>query len=81
MLAAENLLAVVAAPLLDWVAQAQKGLPGPNAGSLVAALGAPGDTPGVAATVGAGQAALVLAGYLVAFVLLGGLLLHRRDIA
>ncbi|WP_341719537.1 ABC transporter permease [Micromonospora sp. FIMYZ51] len=81
LLAVQNLLAGVAAPLLDWVAELQKGLPGPNAGSLVAALGAPSDTPGVAATVGAGQATLVLAGYLVAFVLLGGLLLQRRDIA
>ena len=38
---------LIAAPLLDWVAEAQKGLPGPNAGSLVAALGARADTPGV----------------------------------
>ncbi|WP_433531943.1 ABC transporter permease [Micromonospora sp. CA-263727] len=80
MLAVQNLLAVVAAPLLDWVAEAQKGLPGPNAGALVAALGAPADTPGVAATVGAGSATLVLAGYLVAFAVLGGLLLRARDI-
>ena len=80
MLAVQNLLAVIAAPLLDWVAEAQKGLPGPNAGSLVAALGATGDTPGVAAVVGGGQAALVIGGYLLAFVAAGGLLLHRRDI-
>ncbi|GAA0366273.1 MULTISPECIES: ABC transporter permease [Micromonospora] len=80
MLAVQNLLAGVAAPLLDWVAQVQKGLPGPNAGSLVAALGAPRDTPGVAVVVGAGQAVLVLAVYLIAFVLLAALLLRRRDI-
>ena len=80
MLAVQNLLAAIAAPLLDWVAQVQKGLPGPNAGSLAAALGAPGDTPGVAAAVGGGQAALVVAAYLVAFAALGGLLLQRRDI-
>lgn len=80
MLAVQNLLAVIAAPLLDWVAEMQKGLPGPNAGSLAAALGAAGDTPGVAAVVGGGQAAVVVAGYLVAFAGVGGLLLHRRDI-
>jgi ABC-2 type transport system permease protein len=80
MLAIQNLIAVIAAPLLDWVAQVQKGLPGPNAGSLAAALGATGDTPGVAAVVGGGQAAVVIAGYLVAFAAVGGMLLHRRDI-
>jgi hypothetical protein len=80
MLAVQNLLAAIAAPLLDWVAQVQKGLPGPNAGSLAATLGAPGDTPGVASAVGGGQAALVVAAYLVAFAALGGLLLQRRDI-
>ncbi|WP_107079772.1 ABC transporter permease subunit, partial [Micromonospora sp. MH33] len=56
MLAVQNLLAAIAAPLVDWVAKAQEGLPGPNAGSLAAALGAPGDTPGVAAAVGGGRA-------------------------
>ncbi|MFR9777995.1 ABC transporter permease [Micromonospora sp. MS34] len=80
MLAVQNLLAAIAAPLLDWVAQAQRGLPGPNAGSLAAALGAPGDTPGVAATVGGGQAALVVAAYLIAFAAVGAVLLRRRDI-
>ncbi|MEV0810541.1 ABC transporter permease subunit [Micromonospora sp. NPDC050200] len=80
MLAVQNLLAAIAAPLLDWVAQVQKGLPGPNAGSLAAALGAPVDTPGVASAVGGGQAALVVAAYLVAFAVAGGWLLHHRDI-
>lgn len=80
MLAVQNLLAALAAPLLDWVAQLQKGLPGPNAGSLAAALGAPGDVPGVGTTVGGGQAALVVASYLVAFAAIGGALLRRRDI-
>jgi ABC-2 type transport system permease protein len=80
MLAVQNLLAAIAAPLLDWVAQMQKGLPGPNAGSLAAALGAPVDTPGVASAVGGGQATLVVAAYLVAFAVTGGWLLHRRDI-
>lgn len=80
LLAVQNLLAVIAAPLLDWVAQAQKGLPGPNAGSLVAALGATSDTPGVEQLVGGGQAALVLAGYLAVFAVLAGAFLRRRDI-
>ncbi|MFC6017425.1 ABC transporter permease [Plantactinospora solaniradicis] len=80
LLAVQNLLASLAAPLLDWVAELQKGLPGPNAGSLVAALGAGADTPGVEQVVGGGQAALTVAGYLVGFVLLSGAFLHRRDI-
>jgi len=80
MLAVQNLLAVVAAPLLDWVAELQKGLPGPNAGSLAASLGATTDTPGVAHLVGGGQAAVVVAIYLVGFAAAGGLLLRSRDI-
>jgi ABC-type transport system involved in multi-copper enzyme maturation permease subunit len=80
LLAVQNLLAAIAAPLLDWVARAQEGLPGPNAGSLVASLGATADTPGVAELAGAGRASLVIAGYLAAFVLLGGVLLRRRDV-
>jgi ABC-2 type transport system permease protein len=80
LLVVQNLLAALAAPLLDWVAQAQKGLPGPNAGSLAAALGSAPDAPGVAALVGGGQAGLVVAAYLVAFVAVGGLVLRRRDI-
>lgn len=81
LLAVQNLLAGIAAPLLDWVAQMQKGLPGPNAGSLVAALGATSDTPGVSELVGSGQAAMVLGAYVLAFCVLGGWLLRRRDIA
>jgi len=80
LLAVQNLLALIAAPLLDWVARAQQGLPGPNAGSLVAALGAGTDTPGVDALVGGGQAAAVVAAYLLVFAALGGALLRRRDI-
>ncbi|GLH96173.1 ABC transporter permease [Phytohabitans aurantiacus] len=80
LMAVQNLLTAVAAPLLDWVAEAQKGLPGPNAGSLVAALGTSPQTPGVAELVGSGQAAAVVGAYLVVFGLLGGLLLRRRDI-
>lgn len=79
LLAVQNLLSSIAAPLLDWVAQLQKGLPGPNAGALAAAFGA--QAPGVEQIVGSGQATAVLAAYLVGFGVLGGWLLHRRDIA
>jgi ABC-2 type transport system permease protein len=79
LLAVQNLLASIAAPLLDWVAEVQKVLPGPNAGALAAAFGA--SAPGVEQVVGSGQATAVLAGYLVVFGVLGGWLLHRRDIA
>jgi ABC-type transport system involved in multi-copper enzyme maturation permease subunit len=80
LLAVQNLLSLIAAPLLDGVAQLQKGLPGPNAGSLVAAVGASADTPGVDALVGGGQAAVVIVAYLIAFAAVGGAVLRRRDI-
>ncbi|MPY79704.1 MAG: ABC transporter permease subunit [Actinophytocola sp.] len=80
LLAVQNLLASIAAPLVGWIADLQLGLPGPNAGSLVAALGARADTPGVADAVGGGQAALVVTAYLVAFAVSGGWLLSRSDI-
>jgi ABC-2 type transport system permease protein len=80
LLAVQNLLALIAAPLIGWVAQLQLALPGPNAGSVVAALGAGTDTPGVQAAVGPGQALVVVAAYLVGFAALGGVLLARRDI-
>jgi len=80
LLAVQNLLTSIAAPLLAWVAEAQKGLPGPNAGALVAGLGASTNTPGVSQLVGSGQAALVVAGYLLVFGGVGGWLLQRRDI-
>lgn len=80
LLAVQNLLSAIAAPLLDWVARAQQALPGPNAGSLAAALGASPGTPGVAATVGGGRAAVVVAAYLIGFGAVGAVLLRRRDI-
>jgi ABC-type transport system involved in multi-copper enzyme maturation permease subunit len=80
LLAVQNLLALLAAPLLDWVAQMQKGLPGPNAGSLAAALGSGTDTPGVQAVVGGASAAAVIAAYLVGFVVVSAAVLRRRDI-
>ncbi|MFD9963005.1 ABC transporter permease [Amycolatopsis sp. NPDC058986] len=81
LLAVQNLLASIAAPLLDWVAQLQKALPGPNAGALAAALGANAGTPGVGQIVGGGQATAVVAGYLLVFGVVSGWLLRRRDIA
>lgn len=80
LLAVQNLLASLAAPVLTWVAEAQKGLPGPNAGALAAELGASAGAPGVAPLVGGGQATLVVAAYLLAFSVVGGWLLHRRDL-
>lgn len=80
LLAVQNLLASIAAPLLHWIAELQKVLPGPNAGSLAARLGASADAPGVSAIVGTGHALIVLGGYLVAFCAIGGWLLGRRDI-
>lgn len=80
MLVVQNLLFGIAAPLLDWVNNLQRGLPGPNAGSLVAALGASTQTPGVAELTGSTQAALVLAAYLIIFAGIGGWLLRRRDV-
>jgi ABC-2 type transport system permease protein len=80
LMAVQNLLTSIAAPLLDWVAEAQKGLPGPNAGSLAASLGSSADAPGVAELVGTGQAAAVLAAYVIAFFGIGALLLRRRDV-
>ena len=80
MLVVQNLLAGIAAPLIDWIAELQKWLPGPNAGSLVLALGANPDSPGVSDLVGSGRATLVVVAYLVAFAAVGGALLVRRDI-
>ncbi|NYJ05590.1 ABC transporter permease [Petropleomorpha daqingensis] len=83
VLAIENLIINVAAPLLSFFDSAQAVLPGANAGSLVAALAAAGTTvhtPGVAAIVSGPQAAAVLGLFLVAATALMGLLLTRRDV-
>ncbi|SFB44449.1 ABC-type transport system involved in multi-copper enzyme maturation, permease component [Amycolatopsis marina] len=79
LLAVQNLISAIAAPLVDWIADLQHALPGPNAGSLVASLGAATTTPGVTALVDGGQATLVTAGYLVVFLAVGGWLLSSRD--
>lgn len=77
----ENLIRSVAAPLLDSFETLQKGLPGVNAGSLVAALsGQTGATPGVVAAVDGTQATLVLLAYVALFALVAGFLLSRRDV-
>lgn len=81
MLAVQNLLSAIAAPLVPAIADAQRYLPGPNAGALAAALGAPAGTPGIDALVGSSHATIVVTVYLVAFCALGGWLLHRRDLA
>ncbi len=82
VLAVENLIRATA-PLLSVMASIEKALPGVNAGSLVAALGAsPAGTTadGVAAVVSGGQALLVVALYFVLFAAAGALLLRRRDV-
>jgi ABC-2 type transport system permease protein len=80
LLAVQNLISAIAARLLDWVAELQKALPGPNAGSLVASLGASENAPGVARLVGSGQAAAVVGAYLLVFTVVSGRMLHRQDI-
>lgn len=83
-LVVENLIRASAGAisLLDTV---QRVLPGVNAGSLVAALGARGEsdadgTPGVSAVVDGTQAGLVVAGLMVAFALVAAILVQRRDV-
>jgi ABC-2 type transport system permease protein len=80
MLAIQNLITGLAAPLLDWVDAVQRWLPGPAAGSLVAALGVSDSTPGIAELTGASQSALVLAGYLAISTTAALVLLARRDL-
>jgi ABC-2 type transport system permease protein len=81
VLAVENLIRATA-PLLPALSTVEKALPGVNAGSLVAALGAPVETSGdgVVALVGGGQAAPVVFLYFVLFAVTGALVLRRRDV-
>ena len=63
----------------------QEGLPGVNAGSLVASLGAAtldqsGGTPGVTAAVSGSQAVAVLIAYVVAMALIAVIVLRRQDV-
>jgi len=80
MLAVQNLITALAAPLLDWVDAAQEWLPGPAAGSLVATLGGREGTPGVAELSSQGQSIAVVVGYLALFSIVAGAFLWRRDL-
>lgn len=84
-LAVENLVRVFSSivPGLDRVSDL---LPGTNAGALAAALGAPtqdrsGGVPGVTSVVSGAQSVLVVAAYVVVFLLVASWLVRRRDIA
>lgn len=82
LLAVENLLRATAA-LVPAIATVEKGLPGVNAGSLVAALGgsvSSASGSGIAAIVGGAQALGIVTAYLLLFVIVGGVLLSRRDV-
>jgi ABC-2 type transport system permease protein len=83
-LAIENLVRGFAG-LLGFLDVLQRGLPGTNAGSLVAALGAAtldqtGGTPGVTAVVSGPQAVAVLGAYVVVLVVIAGFALRRQDV-
>jgi ABC-2 type transport system permease protein len=83
-LALENLIRGFAS-LLGFLDVLQRGMPGTNAGSLVASLGAPtldqpGGTPGVTAVVTGLQAVVVLIAYVVALALIAGVALRRQDV-
>jgi len=83
-LVVENLIRGFAG-LVGFIDAFQKGLPGVNAGSLVASLGAatvdqPGGTPGVTAVVSGAQAVAVLAVYVVALVGIAAFALRRQDV-
>ncbi len=83
-LAVENLIRGFAS-LLGFLDVLQRGMPGTNAGSLVASLGAPtldqpGGTPGVTAVVTGVQAMVVLIAYVVVLALIAGVALRRQDV-
>ena len=83
-LAVENLIRGFAS-LLGFLDVLQRGMPGTNAGSLVASLGAPtldqpGGTPGVTAVVTGLQAVGVLIAYVVALAMIAGVALRRQDV-
>jgi ABC-type transport system involved in multi-copper enzyme maturation permease subunit len=83
-LAVENLVRGFAG-LLGFLDAFQRGLPGVNAGSLVASLGAaaidqPGGTPGVTAVVSGPQALVVLLAYVVVLTVVAGVALQRQDV-
>lgn len=77
-LVVENLINGVSS-LLDIFASIYKVLPGANAGSLASALGGTG-APGLNDVVSGTRGVLTVAAFAVAFVLIGGAVLHRRDV-
>jgi ABC-type transport system involved in multi-copper enzyme maturation permease subunit len=84
-LAVENLMRIFGA-IVGPVDFAARYFPGTNAGALAGALGVipqgqPGGTPGVTTMVNGTHAVLVLSVYVVAFAVIGGIILKRRDIA
>jgi ABC-type transport system involved in multi-copper enzyme maturation permease subunit len=83
-LVVENLIRA-SANALEWLDAVQRVLPGVNAGSVVAALGARGEgdgdgTPGVAAIVSGTQGALTVTALLVVFAAAAAVLIQRRDV-
>jgi ABC-type transport system involved in multi-copper enzyme maturation permease subunit len=83
-LAVENLVRGFAG-VLGFLDAFQRGLPGVNAGSLVAALGAatldqPGGTPGVTAVMSGPQAVVVLGAYVAVLALVAVVALQRQDV-
>jgi ABC-2 type transport system permease protein len=83
-LAVENLIRGFA-NVVGFLDALQQGLPGVNAGSLVASLGAatldqPGGTPGVTGVVSGQQAVVVLIAYAVGLVVIAGITLQRQDV-
>jgi len=80
ILAIENLIRFTA-PLIDALGQVEKVMPGADAGSLVAALGAAtSSSTGVAAVVGGEQALWSVALYTGLFAAVGAVTLLRRDV-
>ncbi|MBC6459370.1 ABC transporter permease [Actinomadura sp. HBU206391] len=84
VLVVENLLRG-AGTLLDWLGPVTDVMPGTVAGSFAAALGATpvseeGGTPGVVTNLSGGPAVALALAYLVAFAVMTGALVKRRDI-
>jgi ABC-2 type transport system permease protein len=83
-LAVENLVRGFAG-VIGFLDALQKGLPGTNAGSLVASLGAPtldqpGGTPGVTAVMSGPWAAAVLMAYVVGLIVVSGIVVRSQDV-
>lgn len=85
LLVVEALIGDLAAGVVGWIETLAKAFPGANAGSLILSFDSGGASRGQVAgmpePVGAIQAICVLAAYLVAFLALGALLVHKRDVS